>query len=157
MKTKKGRSANITGINPDKLSKWIRLDRTRQAAIKCQALIALTRGVSVTEVCNVLNVTRESIRLWRERLTAEGPEGFTAHKNKGRKSYLTETIGNDLKIVILESPQKIGYNEKSWDGKMVCRYLNEKWNIEISVRTAQNWLIKTGIRKVEGKRIKNVG
>ncbi len=157
MKTRKGRLANITGINPDELSKWIRQDRTRQAAIKCQALIALTRGVSVTEVCNVLNVTRESLRLWRERLRAEGPEGFTAHKNKGRKSYLTETIRNDLKNVILEPPQKIGYNEKYWDGKIVCRYLNEKWNIEISVRTAQNWLIKTGIRKVERKRIKNFG
>jgi len=94
-----------------------------------------------------LNVTRESLRLRRERLEKEGPEGFTAHKNKGRKSYLTETIKNDLKQVILESPQKLGYQEKYWDGTMVCRYLKEKWNIKIAVRTAQNWILKTGMRK----------
>lgn len=157
MKKRKGRSVNITGINPDELSEWIRQDKTRKAAIKCQALISLTRGVSVTEVCDVLNVTRESLRLWRKRLREEGPEGFTAHKNKGRKSYLTETIRNDLKNVMLEPPKKPGYNEKYWDGTIVCRYLKEKWNIEISVRTAQNWIIKTGIRKVARKRIKNVG
>ncbi len=156
MKTKKGRSVDIYGIMPDELSEWIRQDRTRKDAIKCQALIALTRGVSVTEVCEVLNVTRESLRLWRKRLREEGMEGFTAHKNKGRKSYLTKTIRNDLQNVMLEPPQKLGYNEKYWDGTMVCRYLKEKWNIEIAVRTAQNWIIKINMRKVARKRIKNV-
>ena len=157
MKTKKGRLVNISGINPDVLSKWIQQDKTRRAAIKCQALIALTKDVSVTEVCNVLNVTRESLRLWRERLKKEGPDGFITHKNKGRKSYLTEEIKNDLKNVVLKIPKKVGYEEKYWDGKTVCRYLKKKWNIKISVRTVQNWLIKTGIRKVARKRIKYVG
>lgn len=156
MKTRKRRMANILGINPNELSEWIRQDKTRMAAIKCQALIALTRGVSVTEVCHVLNVTRESLRLWRERLKEEGPEGFTAHKNKGRKSYLTGTIKNDLKKVMLKPPQKLGYQEKYWDGTMVCRYLEEKWNIKIAVRTAQNWILKTDMRKGARKRIKNV-
>ncbi len=154
MKSKKGRSVDIYGIMPDELSEWIRQDRTRKDAIKCQALIALTRGVSVTEVCEVLNVTRESLRLWRKRLREEGLEGFTAHKNKGRKSYLTKTIRNDLQNVMLEPPQMLGYNEKYWDGTMVCRYLKEKWNIEIAVRTAQNWIIKIDMRKVTRKRIK---
>ncbi|MBI4646410.1 MAG: helix-turn-helix domain-containing protein [Bacteroidia bacterium] len=154
MKTKKGRFVNITGINPKELSKWIHQDKSRWASIKCQALIALTNGVSVTEVCNVLNVTRESIRLWRERLKKEGPEGFIAHKNKGRKSYLTEEIKNDLQNVVLMPPKKLEYNEKYWDGRIVCQYLKKKWNIKISVRTAQNWLIKTGIRKAKRKRLK---
>ena len=55
---------------------------------------------------------------------------------------------------MLEPPQKLGYNEKYWDGTMVCRYLKEKWNIEIAVRTAQNWIIKINMRKVARKRIK---
>ena len=102
-----------------------------------------------------MNVTRESLRLWKKRLREEGLEGFTAHKNKGRKSYLTETIKNDLTQVMLESPQKLGYQEKYWDGTMVCRYLEEKWNIKIAVRTAQNWILKTGMRKKARKRLKN--
>lgn len=156
MKTKKGRTVDLYGIKPDELSEWISKDKIRKTAIKCQALIALTRGVSINEVCKVFNVTRETIRLWRKRLREEGLEGFTAKKNKGRKSYLTEEISNDLKNVMLESPQKLGYNQKYWDGAMVCRYLKEKCNIEISVRTAQNWIIKISMRKVARKRIKNV-
>jgi len=157
MKTKRGRKVNISRINSDVLRKWIQQDKTRRAAIKCQALISLANGVSVTDVCNVLNVTRESLRLWRERLKKEGTDGFIAHKNKGRKSYLTEEIKNDLKNAVLKMPKKFGYNEKYWDGKMVCRYLKEKWNIEISVRTAQSWLIKTGIRKIKRKRFRKFG
>jgi hypothetical protein len=39
---------------------------------KMPALIALTRGVSVTEVCEVLNVTRESLDFGKIRLREEG-------------------------------------------------------------------------------------
>ena len=65
MKRKKGRPVIISGINPDKLEKWIKQDKERWAAIKCQVLISLTKDISVTDVCHVLNVTRESLRIWR--------------------------------------------------------------------------------------------
>ena len=152
-KNKSGKPVNISGINPQILNDWIRQDKARWAAIKCQALIALSEGVSVTEVCNVLNVTRESLRLWRKRLKEEGPEGFVIHKQKGKPSNLTIGVKKDLQKTILAEPIKLGYDEEKWTGKLVCRYLKDKWNIEIAVRTAQNWLTKTGIRKIKRQRL----
>jgi len=157
MKTKKnklGKPVDISGINPQELKSWIKQDETRWAAIKCQSLIALSNGVSVTQVCNVLNVTRESLRVWRNHLKREGPQGLIAKKRKGRKSCLTIEIEANLKKVILKTPAEFGYDEKYWNGKLIRLYLKKKWGIEIALRTVQNWLLKTGIRKSKRVRLK---
>ena len=152
-KYKSGKPVDISGIDSKSLHDWIQQDKARWTAIKCQALIALTEGVSVKEVCNVLNVTRESLRLWRERFRKEGIDGFISHKKKGKKTNLTIEVKNALQNVIRNKPIELGYDENIWTGKLVCRYLKDKWNIEIAVRTAQNWLTKTGIRKTKRQRL----
>ena len=151
-KTRPGKPVDISGINPVLLNEWIRKDKERWAAIKCQALIAIYEGVSVKEVCNIFNVTRESLRLWRDRLKEEGIDGFVKH-NKGKKSNLTTEVKNYLQKVIRTHPIEQGYDEKKWTGKLVCKYLKDQRDIEISIRTAQNWLIKTGIRKTKRQKL----
>ena len=154
-KTRPGKPVNLMGINPELLNEWIQKDKMRWAAIKCQALIAIYEGVSVTEVCNVFNVTRESLRLWRQRLNEEGIDGFVKHK-KGKQSKLTTEVKNYLQKVIRTDPIEQGYNEKNWTGKLVCKYLKDHLDIEISVRTAQNWLLLTGIRKAKRQYSKSI-
>jgi len=149
-----GKPVDISSINPQELKSWIKQDEARRAAIKCQSLIALYKGVSVTEVCNVLDVTRESLRVWRNQLKRKGPQGLMSQKRKGRKSYLTVEIEVDLNKVILKSPAEFGYDEKYWNGKLIRLYLKKNWNIEIALRTVQNWLLKTGIRKSKRVRLK---
>ena len=153
-KIKLGKPVNVSGINPQELKNWIKQDKTRWVAIKCQSLIALSNGASVKEVCNVLNVTRESLRVWRNRLKSEGTQGLIAQKRKGKKSHLTIEVEDDLKNVILKSPVEFGYNEKYWNGKLIRSYLKKKWGIEIALRTVQNWLLRTGIRKSKWHRLK---
>jgi transposase len=153
VKNKSGKPVDISGINPQELKNWIKQDDARWAAIKCQSLIALYNGVSVTQVCNVLNVTRESLRVWRNHLKREGPQGLISQKKKGRKSCLTPELEDDLKKVILKSPAEFGYDEKYWNGKLIRLYLEKKWSIEIAIRTVQNWLLKTGIRKSKRVRL----
>lgn len=142
MKNKKnrpGKNPDISGIDPKELICWIQQSEERRSGIKCQALIALCQGVSVTEVCKVLNVTRESIRLWRISLQKDGIQGLVKSKKKGKISGLTEMVKHDLYKVLGAKPRKSGYNHDKWTGKLICRYLKEKWDISIAVRTAQNW------------------
>ncbi len=152
-KNKPGKPVDISGINPQELKDWIRQDEARWTAIKCQSLIALYNGVSVTQVCDVLNVTRESLRVWRNQLKREGPQGLVSQNKKGRKSRLTPELEDDLKKVILKSPDEFGYDGKYWNGKLIRIYLKKKWGIEIAIRTTQSWLLKTGIRKSKRVRL----
>jgi transposase len=146
MKTR-GKPVDVSAINVAELEQWIREDTDRQDAIKCQALIALTKEVSVRAVCQVLNVTRETVRQWRIRLSKEGIKGLKAKTGKGRKTALTQEIEMDLKQQVLKSPNELNYKRAIWDGKLVCKYIKDKYSLTIAVRTAQNWLHKIGFTR----------
>jgi len=142
MKKTVGRKAIVSSINEELLNQWLKKEVNRTAGIKCQALISLKNGVSVSDICKVLGVTRESIRLWRKTIEKDGPDGFIKHHKTGKRSGLTEEIKILLKTSVIQSPEQFNYKQTVWDGKLVCRFLKEKKGIIISVRTAQNWLKK---------------
>ena len=146
MKTR-GKPVDITAINASELERWIQSDTNRQSAIKCQALIALTKNISVTAVCTVLDITRETLSQWRKRIAKEGIVGLTTKAGKGRKSGLTKQIEEDLKIQLLKTPSELGYTQAIWDGKLVCKYIKETYSLTIAVRTAQDWLHKIGFTR----------
>lgn len=146
MKTR-GKPVDISAINADELKQWIQDDANRQNAIKCQALIALTKNISVTSVCTVLGVTRETLSQWRKRIAKEGIVGLTAKAGKGRKTGLTKQIEEDLKVQLLKTPSEFGYTQAIWDGKLVCKYIKEKYSLTIAVRTSQDWLKKIGFTR----------
>ncbi len=147
MKSTVGRKAKTEGINILELENWIKTNLNRYAGIKCQALISLRKNVKVRDICNVLGVSRESIRIWRIVVEKEGPDGFVKHPRTGRKSGLTDEIKEFLKNAVTQSTEKYNYKQAVWDGKLVCRLLKEEKGIEISVRTAQNWLHKIGLSR----------
>ncbi len=154
MKKRKGRKPITKGFECQELEKWLRDNKAAKTAIKCQALIALKKGQRVSDICMVLNVTRESIRIWRIQFISQGISGLVPkHNTKGRKTYLTNDIKSNLQETLRQSPEKIGYDQKQWNGKLVVQYLHIKWNVKISVRTAQNWINKLGVRKKARKRI----
>jgi len=153
MKNKRGRKAIKSVVSTDILEKWIKEDNTKWSVIKCQALISLEKGANVNEICNVLGVTRESLRIWRNIYNINGLTGLLANKDKGKKSFFSEQVKTDLLKVVGASPEIQGYERNVWDGKMVCQYMKDKWDIEISIRTAQTWLNKLDIRKEKRQRI----
>ena len=63
-KTKLGRPVDISGINIDEIEEWMHSNKMTRKAVICQSILSLYEGVSMNEVCNVLGVTRESVRLW---------------------------------------------------------------------------------------------
>ncbi len=144
---RRGKPVNVTGIVVAELEEWIHKDSDRLNAIKCQALISLTKNVSMNSVCTVLNVTRETVRQWRKRLSAEGVEGLRAKAGRGRKTVLTEEIEADLKLKLLKPPMELGYNQAVWDGKLVCKYIEDNYSLCIAVRTAQVWLHRIGFSR----------
>jgi hypothetical protein len=66
-------------------------------------------------------------------------QGLVVSNKKGKRSALTEKIKKDLYEILNTEPQKLGYDYNKWTGKLICRYLKENWNIDIAIRTAQNW------------------
>ena len=141
-KTKLGRPVDISGINIDEIEEWMHLNKMTRKVIICQSILSLNEGVSMNEVCNVLGVTRESIRLWREQLRQEGLTGLLKEKKVGKRSKLKEDNQRELKSMVRRSPRKQGYKTGKWTGLLVQDLALKKWEIKISLRTAQLWLSK---------------
>lgn len=146
MKTR-GKPVDISSINVAELQKWLKAEPERNIALKCQALIALAKGVSVKSVCIVLDISRESLSQWRKLVSNEGIIGFRQKSGRGRKSGLTKQIEEDLKVQLLKTPSELGYKQAIWNGKLVCKYLADKHSKIIAVRTAQDWLKKIGLTR----------
>lgn len=144
---KVGRPINIEGINARTLQTWINKDKSRKDAIKCQALISLTKGVSVSSVCSVLGITRETLSEWRRRIITEGMSYFKRKLSRGRISNLTDDIRKLIKTSVLKAPEDLGYKQAVWNGKLVSKLLKEKKDIDVSVRTAQYWLKQIGFSR----------
>jgi transposase len=47
----------------------------------------------------------------------------------------------------LKTPLELGYKQAIWTGKLVCKYIAEKYSQIIAVRTAQVWLKKIGFTR----------
>ena len=155
MRKRVGRNADLSSINEIDIERFIKNDINRQAGIKCQALLSLKNNVSISDVCKVLGVTRESVRLWRKTLEKDGPDGFVKYHKTGRISKLTPAIEDFIKASIILAPSNFGYHQSIWDGKLLCKLLLEKQNTSIGVRAAQNWLKKIGFsRQTPRKKLK---
>ncbi len=141
-RTKLGRPVDISGINIDEIESWMYSNKIARKALICQSIISLNKNVSMKEVCNVLGVTRESVRLWKKQLRKEGLTGLLKEKKVGKRSKLKEDKQRELKSIVSRSPRKHGYITEKWTGLLVQDLALKKWEIKISLRTAQLWLSK---------------
>lgn len=141
-KGKAGRPVDISGINIEEIELWLNSDKLVRKSLICQSIISLYNGVPMKEVCNVLGVTRESVRLWKEQLRKEGLEGLLKEKKVGKRSMLNEMKKKELRDIVRLSPKRQGYKTKKWTGLLVQDIVLKKWNLSISFRTAQLWLSK---------------
>lgn len=137
-----GRPVDLSGINIQEIYDWITSNKLSRKVLICQSMIALHNGAKMTEVCNVFDVTRESVRKWKNQFRNDGLKGVLKEKKVGKRSKLNVEKKKELKSIIRKSPGKQGYNNDKWTGLLIQDYVRESWKLNISLRTAQIWLSK---------------
>ena len=92
------------------------------------------------EVCNVLGVTREGVRLWKEQFRQQGLQSVLREKKVGKRSKLNADKKEKLRIIVKTSPRRQGFKTKKCAGALIQNLVLKKWEFNISLRTAQLWL-----------------
>jgi len=141
-KVKLGRPVDIIGVNIREIEEWMQANRLARKILICQSFISLSKGAPMNEVCTVLGVTRESVRLWKEQLRKQGLQGLIKEKKVGKRSKLNAEKEEVLKSIVRLSPKRQGYKTNKWTGLLVQDVVLRKWEFKISLRTAQLWLSK---------------
>lgn len=140
-KIQTGRPVDLSGINIQELNDWLNTNKLARKILICQAIVALHKGAKMTEVCSVLDITREGVRLWKNQLRRQGLKGLRQGK-VGKRSKLNQQKMNALKKIIKKPPVAQGYKNKKWTGLLIQDYVKKAWGLDISLRTAQLWLSK---------------
>ena len=140
MKNTSGRPVDLSGIDISEIKDWMKSNNYVKNVIKCQSIISLDNENSMQNVCNVLGITRETVRLWKEQLRAKGLTGLLLKKKVGKRARIEVEKLQEIKKLIKQKPSKYGYEKKKWTGKLIVDYVKNKWNIKIGIRTAQLWL-----------------
>ena len=141
-KSKAGRPVDLNGINIDQIDKWMHSETIVRKALICQSIMALSKGVPMSEVCRALGVTREGVRLWKEKFRTKGLEGVLYEGKVGKRSRLTPDKAKEFKQILKMPPKVQGMDEKKWTGHTVQLLASRKWGVTIGLRTAQAWLSK---------------
>jgi transposase len=124
------------------LQEWLSGEPNCRTIIKSTALLAIERGIKIDDICNVLNVTRESLRLWRKQYESNGLSGLFPKKKPGRRKIITNEIAQDLTKILSSKPQEQSIVGEKWTGILVKEYIMKRWGVEVSLRTSLFWMHK---------------
>ena len=141
-KKKAGRPVDLYGINISEIENWMNSNNISRKVLICQSIISLNNGASMSNVCEVFGVTRETVRLWKERFREAGLQGVLRVQKVEKRSKLSIEKEDELKSIVKASPKKQGYKTKKWTGVLIQKVVLKKWKYKICMKTAQVWLAK---------------
>ena len=96
-------------------------------------IFSVCEGERYSTIASILNVSRESIRLWVRNFLLKGPDGLRAKKSPGRRPKLTKTQKEELYQIIVEGPEKAGYFAACWRSPMIQDLIYNKFGVFYSV------------------------
>lgn len=112
--------------------------------LKIAALILAQKGWRTGELCDTFGLSRQTLARWVHEANEKGLESLEKTPPPGRPKQLTEDIREELEKDINKSPEHFGFAKKRWTGPVLARHLESKYDINVKVRQARNYLQEIG-------------
>jgi transposase len=128
------------------------LCHTPSAKERCraQALLWLAEGAAVEEAAELLHVSRQTVYNWVSRFRERDGQGSRARLHDaprpGRPRLAGGLIDRLIACVIDGDPRPLGYHSTVWTAPLLCRYLWDYHEIEVSERTVSRAIDRLRIR-----------
>ena len=126
-----------------------RREKDSDAKIRLLAAIYRKEGKEFGDIGCLLKYASTTVGDWLRRMHKEGIYRRYNKKSPGRPKKLTDKQLNDLKSVVLNSPQAVGFIFVMWTTKVVHEYIKETYNISYSSRQVRNILHYMGFTCVK--------
>lgn len=115
-----------------------------QTAKRFMAILAVSSGFVYEDISDFLRVSVEAVRIWVNKMLANGPEGLISKKKQGRPSNLTKTQRRELDRMICEGPEKAGFPGACWRSPMIQTLILEKFGVFYSAHYISQLLKNMG-------------
>lgn len=112
--------------------------------LKIAVLILAKKGWRTGELCDTFGLSRQTLARWVHEANEKGLDSLEKTPPPGRPKQLTDDIKKELESDILRSPEHFGFGKKDWTGQILARHLDSKYDIQVKVRQARNYLKEIG-------------
>jgi transposase len=135
-----------TRNSPDKVTEHSgRLLKYTRAQRRAAAINLLQSGHSPQEVAVALGVSTQTVRAWRRRYEAEGPDGLSDRARSGRPRKADAQYIDTLESTLATSPDDIGYDDAAgWTVQLLCDHMKQETGVRLGHRqtraAAPPWL-----------------
>ena len=82
-----------------------------------------------SEVARCLQVCRQTVSRWVDQFQAGGQEALKKAARAGRKPELTEADGQRLQQLLLQGPEKLGYETPWWTCARVAHLIEQEFGV----------------------------
>lgn len=113
------------------------------------ALAMVLDGCSRTEAARNNGMDRQTLRDWVHRYNAEGIEGLTSRKSRGRRPVLTEEQMQELKALVIEGPDLEKHQVVRWRCCDLREEMASRYEIKVHERTVGKLLRRIGLTRLQ--------
>jgi transposase len=96
-----------------------------------EAVRLLEKGdLNQSEVARRVNVCRQTVSRWADELRTGGREALKKAGRAGRKAALTASDRKRLEELLLQGPEKLGYETPLWTCARVAHLIEDEFGVE---------------------------
>lgn len=113
---------------------------------RLHGVLLVAKNMTSPKVASILGKSRTALRNWTRRFLDEGIKRLIDKEKSGSPSRLTNKQLEKIKLVLNDSPHKIGLDRNIWDGKTLSEYISKEFSVTLGVRQCQRLFHKLGFR-----------
>lgn len=113
---------------------------------RTQMILLFVRRKTVSEIADIFEVNRATVRFWIHRFNAYGPAGLYDQERSGRPRKVTPEVKETIVKMVQDDPQKEGYLATFWTVAMLVAALTNKLKVTLSPSALRGTLHQIGLR-----------
>lgn len=111
---------------------------------RVRAIRMSTKGWTVPQIADALDVTRWTVRQWMDKYEEGGVDALRTEPRPGRPPKADQHYMDLLEETVQTPPRELGYPFSSWTREFLARHMERETGTKISVRHMGRLLKKLG-------------
>jgi transposase len=108
-----------------------------------QAIRMLERGENQSAIARQVKVVRQTVARWVQQYRAQGKSALRKAGRAGRKPRLSEKDGQRLQTLLLQGPERLGYDTPLWTCPRVAHLITQEFGVRY--HEGHVWKILVGL------------
>lgn len=117
-------------------------EKNSKAKIRLQAAILRKKNKTLEEIGSIVGYPFTTVGDWLRRLNKDGIERIYSKRQSGRPTRFTKIQEENIKNILLQSPEKQGLPYSVWTTKILMYFMDKEYDILYKLRNIEKLVKK---------------